>query len=165
MPSGSPIGVLSLNPQCPARPGDAHYGSDGIDYAAMTLRLDNSELNAGTAAIGDTYFGIEGLLGGSVAEVIGRTQTNDRILYNPGTGQIFYDSKLTAEAFEVRQIASRVGQALWLGGGLRKSQVWYEPETADPCRYHAPSLRLAKIEKLHWVDNLGILSPFRSKWL
>jgi hypothetical protein len=58
---------------------DAHYGgNDGVDYARyddanwgnLTLRLDNAALNAGAAAVGDTYTGIEGLVGGAGADVI-----------------------------------------------------------------------------------------------
>jgi Ca2+-binding RTX toxin-like protein len=59
---------------------DAHYGGNdaGIDYARyddadrgnLTLRLDNAALNAGTGAVGDTYAGIEGLVGGAGADVI-----------------------------------------------------------------------------------------------
>ncbi len=59
---------------------DAHYGGSdaGIDYARyddanwgnLTIRLDASGLNAGAAAVGDTYAGIEGLVGGAGADVI-----------------------------------------------------------------------------------------------
>jgi Ca2+-binding RTX toxin-like protein len=57
---------------------DAHYGGDGLDYARyddadrgnLTLRLDNAALNAGAGAVGDTYTGIEGLVGGAGADVI-----------------------------------------------------------------------------------------------
>ena len=59
---------------------DAHIGGSGaeIDYARyddanygnLTLRLDNSAFNAGAAAVGDTYNGIEGLVGGAGADVI-----------------------------------------------------------------------------------------------
>ena len=59
---------------------DAHVGGNdaGIDYARyddanygnLTLRLDNATFNAGAAAVGDTYTGIEGLVGGAGADVI-----------------------------------------------------------------------------------------------
>jgi Ca2+-binding RTX toxin-like protein len=59
---------------------DAHYGGNdaGVDYARydganwgnLTLRLDIAALNAGAAAAGDTYSGIEGLVGGAGADVI-----------------------------------------------------------------------------------------------
>jgi serralysin len=57
---------------------DAHDGGDGTDYARydegnhgdLTIRLDNSALNAGAAAVGDTYSGIEGLVGGAGADVV-----------------------------------------------------------------------------------------------
>jgi Ca2+-binding RTX toxin-like protein len=66
---------------------DAHYGGSdaGVDYARyddanhgnLTLRLDNSAGNAGAAAVGDTYTGIEGLVGGAGADVIiGNTAAN-----------------------------------------------------------------------------------------
>ena len=59
---------------------DAHYGGSdaGIDYARyddanwgnLSLRLDNAALNGGAAAVGDTYNGIEGLVGGLGNDVI-----------------------------------------------------------------------------------------------
>jgi Ca2+-binding RTX toxin-like protein len=57
---------------------DLYGGGSGLDYARyddanwgnLTLRLDNSTLNAGAAAIGDTYSGIEGLVGGLGNDVI-----------------------------------------------------------------------------------------------
>lgn len=59
---------------------DAHHGGSdaGVDYARyddanwgnLTLRLDNSALNAGAAAAGDTYTGIEGLVGGAGSDVV-----------------------------------------------------------------------------------------------
>jgi Ca2+-binding RTX toxin-like protein len=64
---------------------DVHHGGDGIDYARyddanhgnLTLRLDNAALNGGSAAVGDTYVGIEGLVGGAGADVIiGNTAAN-----------------------------------------------------------------------------------------
>jgi Ca2+-binding RTX toxin-like protein len=38
---------------------------DDADYGDLTIRLDAPGLNAGAAAVGDTYTGIEGLVGGS----------------------------------------------------------------------------------------------------
>ncbi|MGL4491148.1 MAG: glycoside hydrolase family 9 protein, partial [Rhizobiaceae bacterium] len=57
---------------------DDHVGGAGIDYARyddanygnLTLRLGNPSLNIGAAAVGDTYSGIEGLVGGAGADVI-----------------------------------------------------------------------------------------------
>jgi serralysin len=59
---------------------DAYYGGSdaGVDYARyddanhgnLTLRLDNAALNAGAAAVGDTYIGIEGLVGGAGADIV-----------------------------------------------------------------------------------------------
>jgi Ca2+-binding RTX toxin-like protein len=59
---------------------DAHYGGSdaGVDYARyddanwgnLTIRLDAPSLNAGAAAVGDTYAGIEGLVGGAGGDVI-----------------------------------------------------------------------------------------------
>ena len=59
---------------------DTHIGGDdaGIDYARyddgnygnLTIRLDNSAFNAGAAAVGDTYNGIEGLVGGVGNDVV-----------------------------------------------------------------------------------------------
>lgn len=59
---------------------DMHVGGDGpgIDlarygdqnYGDLSIRLDNSALNVGLAAVGDTYIGIEGIAGGLGNDVI-----------------------------------------------------------------------------------------------
>jgi Ca2+-binding RTX toxin-like protein len=57
---------------------DQHIGGTGIDYARyddanwgnLSLRLDNAALNAGSAALGDGYVGIEGLVGGAGNDVV-----------------------------------------------------------------------------------------------
>jgi VCBS repeat-containing protein len=66
---------------------DIHIGGDdaGVDYARyddanygnLTLRLDAPLLNAGAVAVGDTYTGIEGLVGGLGNDVVvGNTSNN-----------------------------------------------------------------------------------------
>ncbi len=69
---------------------DKHIGSAGIDYARyddanygnLTIRLDYSSLNTGAAA-GDTYFGIEGLVGGLGNDmIVGNASVN--YLYGGG---------------------------------------------------------------------------------
>jgi Ca2+-binding RTX toxin-like protein len=61
------------------RAGAVRYdGGAGLDYARydnanfgnLTLRLDNASLNVGAAAVGDSYAGIEGLVGGAGNDVI-----------------------------------------------------------------------------------------------
>ncbi len=59
---------------------DQHIGGNdaGVDYARyddanhgnLTIRLDAPAANAGAAAVGDTYTGIEGLVGGAGADVV-----------------------------------------------------------------------------------------------
>ena len=57
---------------------DQHIGGAGIDlaryddgtYGDLTIRLDNPALNVGAAAVGDTYSGIEGLMGGGGSDTI-----------------------------------------------------------------------------------------------
>ncbi|KAB2945425.1 MAG: calcium-binding protein, partial [Rhizobiaceae bacterium] len=52
---------------------DQHIGGAGLDFARyddanygdLTIRLDNPALNVGAAAVGDTYNGIEGVVGGA----------------------------------------------------------------------------------------------------
>jgi hypothetical protein len=70
---------------------DQHNGGSGFDYARyddrnwgdLTLRLDNSTLNKGAAAIGDTYVDIEGLIGG---------QGNDLIIGNASGNYLWASS-------------------------------------------------------------------------
>jgi serralysin len=60
------------------RGADQHFGGAGLDYARyddanygnLTLMLENPSLNVGTAAVGDTYTGIEGLVGGAGHDAI-----------------------------------------------------------------------------------------------
>lgn len=65
--------------------GDALIGGAGIDYARyddanwgnLTIRLDSPAANVGAVAVGDTYSGIEGLVGGTGADtVVGNTGNN-----------------------------------------------------------------------------------------
>ena len=67
---------------------DILSGSLGFDYARyddanwgnLTIRLDDSSLNIGAAAVGDTYSSIEGLVGGTGNDAIhGDTSTNHLI--------------------------------------------------------------------------------------
>jgi Ca2+-binding RTX toxin-like protein len=64
---------------------DSLWGGAGIDYARydeanygnLTLNLENYYLNVGAAAIGDSYYQIEGLVGGAGDDrIIGDTATN-----------------------------------------------------------------------------------------
>jgi Ca2+-binding RTX toxin-like protein len=64
---------------------DQLIGGAGLDYARyndanygdLTIRLDNSALNVGAAAVGDTYSGIEGLVGGVGNDtIIGNASNN-----------------------------------------------------------------------------------------
>jgi Ca2+-binding RTX toxin-like protein len=43
---------------------------DDANYGDLSLRLDNAALNTGTAAAGDTYIGVEGLVGGAGNDVV-----------------------------------------------------------------------------------------------
>jgi Ca2+-binding RTX toxin-like protein len=43
---------------------------DDASYGDLSLRLDNATLNTGAAAVGDTYIGIEGLVGGLGNDVV-----------------------------------------------------------------------------------------------
>ena len=64
---------------------DSLIGGDGLDFARyddgdwgnLSLRLDNAAFNSGAAAVGDTYSGIEGLVGGAGADlIIGNSAAN-----------------------------------------------------------------------------------------
>ena len=54
---------------------DQHIGSAGIGYARydngnhgkLVRRLASAAMNVGAAAVGDTYFGIEGIVGAAAA--------------------------------------------------------------------------------------------------
>jgi Ca2+-binding RTX toxin-like protein len=43
---------------------------DDANYGDLSLRLDNATLSTGTVAVGDAYFGIEGLVGGAGNDVV-----------------------------------------------------------------------------------------------
>jgi len=78
---------------------DAHVGGDdtGLDFARyddanygnLTIRLDASNLNAGAAAVGDTYAGIEGLVGGLGNDVIVGNSLSNYLIGGGGADQIF----------------------------------------------------------------------------
>ena len=65
-----------------ARYDDAHYGN-------LTIRLDNSLLNAGAVAIGDTYVGIEGLVGGSGNDTVVGNSSNNYLIGGVGNDFIY----------------------------------------------------------------------------
>ncbi len=50
---------------------------DDANYGDLTIRLDDSALNVGGAAIGDTYSGIEGLIGGAGNDTIFGNSANN----------------------------------------------------------------------------------------
>jgi serralysin len=56
---------------------------DDANYGDLTIRLDNSALNVGAAAVGDTYIGIEGLVGGAGNDTIVGNSANN-YLYGLG---------------------------------------------------------------------------------
>ena len=99
-------------------------GNDaGIDYARyddfnwgnLTLRLDNAALNAGAAAVGDTYNGIEGLVGGAGADVIiGNGLAN--YLFGQG-GADYIDGQGGADYLNGGAGADRFRFSTALGGG------------------------------------------------
>jgi Ca2+-binding RTX toxin-like protein len=65
-----------------ARYDDANYGN-------LTIRLDNAALNVGAAAAGDTYNGIEGLVGGAGNDTIVGNNGNN-YLYGQGGNDSIY---------------------------------------------------------------------------
>ena len=77
---------------------DAHYGGTdgGIDYARyddanygnLTIRLDGGA-NVGAAAVGDTYSGIEGLVGGAGNDVIVGNGTNNWLFGSGGVDFLY----------------------------------------------------------------------------
>jgi serralysin len=76
---------------------DAHIGGDGTDFARyddanwgnLTIRLDFSTLNAGAAAVGDTYVGIEGLVGGLGNDTVVGNAGGNILLGGGGNDTIF----------------------------------------------------------------------------
>ena len=78
---------------------DQHIGGDGAgldfaryddaNYGNLTLRLDASTLNVGAVAIGDTYAGIEGLVGGLGNDVIIGNSLSNYLIGGGGADQIF----------------------------------------------------------------------------
>jgi Ca2+-binding RTX toxin-like protein len=64
-----------------ARYDDANYGN-------LTIRLDNSALNVGAAAVGDTYNGIEGLVGGAGNDTIVGNSANNYLYGSGGNDSI-----------------------------------------------------------------------------
>ncbi len=75
---------------------DQHTGGSGIDYARyddanygnLTIRLDAPSLNTGVAA-GDTYTGIEGLVGGLGNDIIVGNASNNQLFGGGGVDNIF----------------------------------------------------------------------------
>jgi Ca2+-binding RTX toxin-like protein len=96
---------------------DQHFGGDdaGIDYARyddanwgnLTIRLDAPASNVGAAAVGDTYTGIEGLVGGLGNDtVVGNASAN--YLFGGGGNDNVYGQ----------------GGADYLNGGLGTNNLW-----------------------------------------
>jgi Ca2+-binding RTX toxin-like protein len=83
---------------------DQHIGNIGFDYARyddanwgnLTIRLDAPAANVGAAAVGDTYTGIEGLVGGMGNDiVIGNASAN----YLFGSGGADYINALAGNDY------------------------------------------------------------------
>ncbi len=76
--------------------GDNHIGGSGIDYARyddtnwgnLTIRLDAPSLNTGAVAVGDTYTGIEGLVGGAGNDVMVGNASNNYLFGGGGADYI-----------------------------------------------------------------------------
>jgi Ca2+-binding RTX toxin-like protein len=96
---------------------DQHFGGDdaGIDYARyddanwgnLTIRLDAPASNVGAAAVGDTYTGIEGLVGGLGNDtVVGNASAN--YLFGGGGNDNIYGQ----------------AGADYLSGGLGTNNLW-----------------------------------------
>ncbi|MGL4490156.1 MAG: M10 family metallopeptidase C-terminal domain-containing protein [Rhizobiaceae bacterium] len=75
---------------------DSHAGGTGVDYARyddanwgnLTIRLDASSLNTGAAA-GDTYSGVDGIIGGlGVDTIVGNAANN--LLFGGGANDLIY---------------------------------------------------------------------------
>ncbi|CAG0981070.1 Serralysin [Rhizobiaceae bacterium] len=76
---------------------DQHIGGDGLDFARyddanygnLTIRLDNAALNVGAAAVGDTYVGIECLVGGLGNDTVVGDTFDNRLYGQGGTDTIY----------------------------------------------------------------------------
>ncbi len=78
---------------------DVHIGGDGVGvdfaryddttYGNLMIRLDNSALNTGAAAVGDTYVGIEGLVGGTGNDSVYGDATANRLLGQGGVDHVY----------------------------------------------------------------------------
>ncbi|CAG0981168.1 Bifunctional hemolysin/adenylate cyclase [Rhizobiaceae bacterium] len=76
---------------------DQHIGGAGIDFAryddanygSLTIRLDNAALNVGAAAVGDTYVGIECLVGGLGNDTVVGDNFDNRLYGQGGTDTIY----------------------------------------------------------------------------
>ncbi|MGL4490157.1 MAG: calcium-binding protein [Rhizobiaceae bacterium] len=83
------VGGLGFDNLYGGRGADKHFGGDGAsadyaryddaNYGNLMLRLDAPNLNTGAAAVGDTYTGIEGLVGGSGSDVIVGNAANNYV--------------------------------------------------------------------------------------
>ncbi|KAB2945323.1 MAG: hypothetical protein F9K19_26370, partial [Rhizobiaceae bacterium] len=75
---------------------DQHIGGTGLDFARyddanygnLTIRLDNSALNVGAAAVGDTYVGIECLVAGAGNDTVVGDNLANRLYGQGGTDTI-----------------------------------------------------------------------------
>ncbi|KAB2949527.1 MAG: hypothetical protein F9K19_23735, partial [Rhizobiaceae bacterium] len=75
---------------------DQHIGGTGLDFARyddanygnLTIRLDNAALNVGAAAVGDTYNGIECLVGGLGNDTVVGDNLANRLYGQGGTDTI-----------------------------------------------------------------------------
>ncbi|CAG0981107.1 Bifunctional hemolysin/adenylate cyclase [Rhizobiaceae bacterium] len=76
---------------------DQHIGGAGLDFARyddanygnLTIRLDNAALNVGAAAVGDTYNGIECLVGGLGNDTVVGDNLANRLYGQGGSDTIF----------------------------------------------------------------------------
>jgi serralysin len=102
---------------------DQHIGGTGIDYARyddanwgnLTIRLDAPAANAGAVALGDTYTGIEGLVGGLGNDVIiGNASAN--YLFGGG-GADYLDARAGADYLNGGAGADRFVFATAIGAG------------------------------------------------
>ncbi len=88
-------GGEGTNQLCGGAGADKHIGGSGLDFARyddanwgkLTIRLDVSSLNTGAAA-GDTYTGVEGLVGGAGSDVIVGNASNNYLFGSGGADYI-----------------------------------------------------------------------------